>query len=180
MIATACSSSELSWRAQPPAPALAGKLVITVADRRVGAQGGDDPRVIGSEHGAFFIPNELKLSEPTDAADTIRRLFVGAALTAGIGVAQTGDTSGSATLAVEIHNLWCDGVALAYTKARLVATLTALGPDGSTRVADLPPLQIEGGGANCRGAYEKMLTDAYSAAASILMTPPIKGALTGH
>ena len=158
MIATACSSSELTWRAQPPAPALAGKLVITVADRRVGPQGGDDPRVIGSERGALLIPNTLKLAEPTDAADTIRRMLVGAALTAGVGVAPPGDASGS---------------------ARLVATLTALGPDGSTRVADTPPLQIEGGGANCRDAYAKMLTDAYSAAVSILMTPPIKAALTG-
>src|SRR4051812_36604164 len=138
-IATACSSSELTWRAQPPAPALAGKLVITVADRRVGPQGGDDPRVIGSERGVMLIPNTLKLSEPTDAADTIRRLFVGAALTAGIAVAPPGETNGtSARLAVEIHNLWCDGVVLAYTRARLVATLTALGPDGTARVADTP------------------------------------------
>jgi hypothetical protein len=179
MIATACSSSELTWRAQPPAPALAGKLIITVADHRVGPQGGDDPRIIGSERGALLIPNTLKLSEPTDAADTIRRLLVGAALTAGVGVAAPGET-GSAKLAVEIHNLWCDGVMLAYTKARLVATLSALGPDGSTRVADTPPLQMESGGASCRDAYEKMLTNAYSAAVSIMMTPPIKAALSGH
>lgn len=177
--AAACTSSELTWRAQPPAPTLAGKLAITVVDRRVGPQGGHDPRVVGNERGAFLAPHTLALTEPTDAADTIRRLLVGAALTAGLGVAPP-DGGGSAKLAVELHVLWCDGVALAYTKARLTATLTLLAPDGTTRVADAPPLQIENGGANCHEAYKTMLTNAYSAAVSILMTPPIHAALAGH
>src|SRR6185312_13748662 len=88
--AAGCGGELMTWRKQPPAPSLAGKVVITVADRRAGSQGG---------------------------ADRIRTLVAEAALTAGVGVAPPGDGSGTARLAVEIHNMWCDGISLAYTKA---------------------------------------------------------------
>src|SRR6185312_7925755 len=109
--AAGCGGELMTWRKQPPAPSLAGKVVITVADRRAGSQGGDDPSLVGSEHGALFIPHALRLSGPAEAA-----------LTAGVGVAPPGDGSGTARLAVEIHNMWCDGISLAYTKARLIAS----------------------------------------------------------
>ncbi|MGZ3438651.1 MAG: hypothetical protein ACXVDD_04020 [Polyangia bacterium] len=178
MSTAACGGQLLTWRAQPAAPALSGKVMIAVADHRVGNQGGDDPSVIGSERGALLIPSTLRLSEPTEAAATIRDLLGQAALTAGIGVAAHGELTGTAKLAVEIQSLWCDGVLLAYTKARLGASLAVLAPDGAVRLADVP-IQVEGGGASCRDAYQTMLTNAYSQAAAIMSQPQVRGALTG-
>lgn len=172
-----CGGELMTWRTQPPAPSLAGKLVITVADRRAGNEGGDDPSLVGSEHGALFIPHALRLSGPTEAADKIRRLVSEAARTAGVGVAPPGDTSGTARLAVEIHNLWCDGISLAYTKARLIASAIVTGPEGAVR--GNMPLQVEGAGAHCSDAYETMLTNAYSSASAQMSDPHLKAALTG-
>ncbi|HXU70522.1 MAG TPA: hypothetical protein VN947_14390 [Polyangia bacterium] len=175
--AAGCGGELMTWRKQPPAPSLAGKVVITVADRRAGSQGGDDPSLVGSEHGALFIPHALRLSGPTEAADRIRTLVAEAALTAGVGVAPPGDGSGTARLAVEIHNMWCDGISLAYTKARLIASAIVTGPEGAVR-ANMP-LQVEGAGAHCSDAYETMLNNAYSSASAQMSDPHLKAALTG-
>jgi hypothetical protein len=175
--ATACGGPWLTWRAQPPAPTLVGRVTIAVTDHRIGPQGGDDPCVIGSEHGVLLIPSALRLSEPTEAADTIRDLIGHAALSAGIGVAPADDAAGSAKIAVEIQSMWCEGVLAAYTKARLGGSLVVIGRDGAVRVPGMA-IQVEGAGGSCRDAYHTMLTNAYSQATALLSQPTVKAAVT--
>jgi hypothetical protein len=163
----------MSWRAQPPAPTLTGKATVVVTDKRRGPQGGDDPSVIGSERGAFMVASPVRLSEPTEAADKLRDLVTQAALTAGIGVAPA---AGGARIALDVHDLWCDGVWLAYTKARLVGVMAVLGPDGAPRTAAMP-VQVEAGGGDCKGAYQHMLSNAFSAVTSLLSSPAVKAAV---
>ena len=126
--ATACGGPWLKWRAQPAAPTLVGKVSVAVTDHRVSTQGGDDPRLIGSERGALFIPNALRLDEPTDAANAIRDLVGQAALTAGIGVAPADGGGGGVKIAVELSTLWCEGLLAAITRARLGGTEPPVGP----------------------------------------------------
>jgi hypothetical protein len=171
-LSAACGGPIMSWRAQPPAPALTGKAAVVVTDKRRGPQGGDDPSVIGSERGAFLVASAVRLAEPTEAADKLRDLVTQAALTAGIGVGP----AGSARIALDVHDLWCEGVVMAYTKARLVGVMAVLGPDGAPRTPAMP-VQVEAGGGDCKRAYQHMLSNAYSEITSILSTPAIKAAV---
>jgi hypothetical protein len=171
--AAACGGPIMSWRGQPASLAQTGKVTVAVTDRRVGPQGGDDPSVIGSERGALMIPSAIRLSEPTEAADKLRELVTQAALTAGIGVV---DAGGKARIAVDVQNMWCEGIFAAYTKARLGGLLNVLGPDGTPRTAAMP-IQVEGAAGDCKSAYQQMLTNAYSQVAALLSQPAVKAAV---
>jgi len=169
---SAACTPVMSWRAQPAAPTLTGKVSVAVTDKRVGPQGGDDPSVIGTERGALMIPSAIRLSEPTEAADRLRELVTQAALTAGIGVADGAGTR----IAVEVRNMWCEGVIMAYTKAYLVGVMSVLGPDGAPRTAPMN-ISVEAGSGDCKRAYIQMLTNAYSQVAALLSQPPVKAAI---
>jgi hypothetical protein len=180
MIAAACGGPYryLTWRTQPPAPALVGKVTIAVVDHRVAGRGGDDPTEVGSERGALLVKSTLRMSTPTEVAEAIHDLLGQAALTAGIGVAAPDSAGGTAKIAVEIQSLWCEGVMAAYTRAQLGANLTVLAPDGSVRLAGVP-LQVEGGGGSCSGAFERLMANAYASAVAVMSEPQVRGALTG-
>lgn len=171
-MAAACTPV-MSWRAQPAAPTLTGKVTVAVTDKRTGPQGGDDPSVIGTERGALLIPSAIRLSEPTEPADRLRELVTQAALTAGIGVAPDGR---GARIALEVRNMWCEGVIMAYTKAYLIGAMTVLGPDGAPRTAPMN-ISVEAASGDCKRAYIDMLTNAYSQIAALLSQPTVKAAV---
>ena len=172
----ACGGRWMTWRAQPAAPAVAGKIMITVADHREVKKGGDDPRVVGQERNGWGIPFAIRLPTPTEAADSVRDMLGQAALTAGVGVAPMGDMTGSAKVAVEIQSMWCDGYSPVY-KAGMTASVMVLGPDNAVRVPGMP-LQAEDGAWNCHDAYRNMLTKAYQQAVAMMSQPQIRDALT--
>jgi hypothetical protein len=173
----ACGGHWMTWRMQPAAPAVAGKVQITVADHREEKKGGADPRVVGNERNGWGIPFAIRLPMPTDAADSVRELLGQAAMTAGIGVAPLGDPTGTSKLAVEIQAMWCDGYSPVY-KANMTASVMVLGPDGSVRVPG-QPIQVEDGAWNCHDAYRNMLTKAYQQAVAMMAQAPFRGAATG-
>jgi len=177
MGAVACGGRWMTWRAQPAAAMVAGKVMITVADHREVKKGGDDPRVVGQERNGWGIPFAIRMPTPTEPADSVRDLLGQAALTAGVGVAPMGDQTGTAKVAVEIQSMWCDGYSPVY-KANLTASVIVLAPDGMVRVPGMP-LQSEDGAWNCHDAYKNMLTKAYDQAVAMMSQPQVKSALTG-
>jgi len=175
--AVACGGRWMMWTARPAAPAVAGKLMITVADHREVAKGGKDSRVVGQERNGWGIPFPIRLPTPTEAADSVRDLLGQAALTAGIGVAPLGDAAPTAKVAVEIQSMWCDGYSPVY-KAGMTASVMVLGPDGAVRLPGVP-LQADDGAWNCHDAYKKMLTKTYDQAVALMSQPQFKDAATG-
>src|SRR6478735_4675187 len=173
----ACGGRWMTWKAQPAAPMVAGKVAITVADHREVKKGGDDPRVVGQERNGWGIPFAIRLPTPTEAGDSVRDMLGQAALTAGIGVAPVTDPAPTAKVAVEIQSMWCDGYSPVY-KAGLTASVMVLGADGAVRVPGVP-LQVEDGAWTCRDAYKNMLTKAYQQAVAMMSQPQFKDAATG-
>jgi hypothetical protein len=173
----ACGGRYLRWNAQGPAPAVAGKVDITVADHREEKKGGADPRLVGNERNGWGIPFAIRVRTPTEVSESVRDLLGQAALTAGVGVTAMGDQSATAKLAVEIQQMWCDGYPPAY-KANLLASVALLGPDGQVRVPGMP-LASDGAHMNCQGAYQNALTRAYEAAVAMMSAQPFKDAATG-
>jgi hypothetical protein len=175
--AVACGGRWMTWRAQPAAPMVAGKVVITVADHREAKKGGEDPSVVGLQRNGWGIPFPVRLPTPTEAADSLRDMLGQAALTAGVGVAPAGDPTGTSHIAVEIQSMWCDGYSPVY-KAGMTAGLIVLGPDGAVRVPAVP-IQAEDGAWDCHDAYRNMLSKAYQQAVAMMSAPQVRDALVG-
>lgn len=176
-VGAACGGRWLTWKSRPAAPAVAGKIMITVTDRREEKKGGQDPRVVANERNGWGIPFAIRLRTNEEAAESLRDMLGQAALTAGIGVAPVGDNMATARVAVEIQNMWCDGYSMVY-KANLTASVMVLGPDNQPRMAAMP-LTAEDGHMNCRSAYQKMLTKAYDQAVAMMSMPQFKEAAMG-
>jgi hypothetical protein len=172
-----CNLPLLTYHSQPAAPMVAGKVAITVTDKREPELGGKDPRVVGQERNGWGSPLPVRASTPTEAEETLRDLLGQAALTAGIGVAKATDPTPTAKVTVEIQRMWCDGYSPVY-KADLTANVTVLGADGSVRMP-AQELKSEDGSWSCHDAYRNMLTKTYTQAVAMMSQPPFKDAVVG-
>jgi hypothetical protein len=171
-----CGGRWMVWNAKPAAPAVAGKIMITVADHREVKKGGDDPRVVGQERNGWGIPFAIRLPTPTEYAESVRDLIGQAALTAGIGVAPAGDMTGTARIQIDVAQGWCDGYFPVY-KANLAGTVALLGPDGAPRMQPMA-ISVDDGAGDCHSAYRKMLTKLYDTAVGMMSSPQFKDAAT--
>jgi hypothetical protein len=171
-----CFGPYLRWNAMPPAPMVAGKAEIVVADHREPKKGGLDPTHIGNERNGFGIPFPIRLGSTVDAGMTVREVIAQALLAAGVGVAPLGDMQISSRVQIEVQQMWCDGY-MGY-KANLLAIVSVLGPDNSVRVAPTP-IAAEEGGFNCQAAYERALTKVGAAAVAVFSQPAVQAAAVG-
>jgi hypothetical protein len=177
LLAVGCGGRWLRWQARPPAPAMVGKVEITVADHRAPKRGGANPRHVGDERNGWGIPFPITLRSPTEAAESIRDLIGQAARSSGVGIAAPGEPV-SGRIVVEIEELWCDGAPPDYT-ARVAAAITVVGADDSPPAAAAAPqrVTVEGGHVDCQRAYEDVLTKAYDRMTALMSQPGFKEAV---
>jgi hypothetical protein len=167
----------LRYDGRPPAPPLAGKVVIEVHDGREPNRGGSMRQQVGQQTGSFGIPVPIRVENEETVVDTMRKIVAEAAQSAGLAVAAGEAADASSKIVIEVQRLWCTGYMPVY-KADVVASLMVVDPRGAVRVP-AQPLRGEDGGMNCKSLFKKSLTDVFNATQALLSQPNVKAAMLG-
>jgi hypothetical protein len=170
-----CGGTYLTYKAQPPAPSLNGKVAIEVRDTREAGRGGDKTDQVGLQTGAFGVPAPIRLRAPEDVSGTVHKLVGEAAQSAGVAVVPPGASDATGKLLVEVQRFWCTGYSPAY-KGDVTLSLTVTDPSGAQVRVPGQPLHAEAGGMDCRGIYKKILTQLFDSTRTALSAEPLRSA----
>jgi hypothetical protein len=178
VVMVGCGGTYLTYKTQPAAASLSGKVAIEVRDAREPNRGGDKKEQIGLQTGAFGVPAPIRLKAPEEVAGTVAKLITESANAAGVAVVPPGAPDATGKLVVEVQRFWCTGYNPAY-KADVTLSLTVTDPSGAQVRVPGQPLHADAGGMECRGIYKKLLTQLFQTAKTAMAADPIKAAAAG-
>lgn len=177
-----CATSMQLWQPRPAAMAPQGRVSIKlVVNKRPPGKGADDWPLIGQDRPEPDRPVQVRFDDPriagwvghSDVPQMLTRFTSDALVAASIGLAQPGEPGPGAQLAIELHEMWCDGWAR-YGGAVSIAWVEL---DGDGREVGRIPLRREGGGIHCLFAYQKALTLMFDDLVKAFTKPEIRALL---
>jgi hypothetical protein len=175
----------LRWNAQPPAPAMEGRIVIRdVINKRPPKKGADRPENVGNVRSGFGIPYAVRLDggaegdnvEPRTLGQAMSEFAASALSQAGLAVVQPADPQPTSHLWIEVQELWCDGYMGYGATVSLVLVLT---DPRNQALRTKVPLRQEGHAGSCRDAYTNALNVLQSQIAAAFMRPEVRAAALG-
>jgi hypothetical protein len=170
--------SILRWNAMPPSPPGEGAVQIgQVINKRPEKKGADDINRLGNVRSGWGIPYSVSSMDagyglPVPADGALRQLVEQSLLAAGLAVT-TGQPS--ATILIEVLELWSDGYANYNAKVSL--DLVVLDPRTQQFRARIP-LRREGNGGGPGIAYPQALDGIHADMIAAFRDPRVRASLT--